>query len=86
MTTIRVENPPANWDDARDVPFFRITARVFTSNFCLSATVLLASYDDDAVLAVPSRHEHGVSDAPAPSTTHTADERELLPVRVRRTR
>ena len=86
MTTTRVENLPAIWDDARDVPFFRITARLFTPDFCLSATVLLASYDDDAVLAVNSSQNPSVSDAPAPRTTHAADERELLPVRVRRTR
>jgi hypothetical protein len=47
MSTNRVETLPAIWDDARDIPFFRITARLFTPEFCLGASVLLASYDDD---------------------------------------
>ena len=38
---------PTVWDDARDVPFFRATARLFPPAFCLGATVLLASYDDE---------------------------------------
>jgi hypothetical protein len=30
LTTTAVENLPAIWDDARDIPFLRITARLFT--------------------------------------------------------
>ena len=48
MTTTRVENLPTTWDDARDVPFFRITARLFSPEFCLGATVLLAGHDEAA--------------------------------------
>ena len=53
MTTTRVELP-AIWDDARDLPFFRITAGLFPPDFCLGATVLLASYDDDTVEVTPA--------------------------------
>ena len=50
MDTTAVENIPQRWDDARDVPFFRITADLFPPAFCMGASVLLASYDDDAAL------------------------------------
>jgi hypothetical protein len=53
MTTSRVETVPTIWDDTRDLPFFHVTARLFTADFCLGASVLLATYDDDAVDAVP---------------------------------
>jgi hypothetical protein len=46
MTTTAVENLPAIWDDASDIPFFRLTARLVTSEFCLGAGVLLVTYDD----------------------------------------
>ena len=69
MTSTAVENIPAIWDDARDIPFFRITARLFTPDFCLRAGLLLASDDDTT----------GAAD-------HIHAERDLLPVRVRRTR
>ena len=35
------------WDDVRDAAFFGLTARLFGPGFCLGATVLLASYDDE---------------------------------------
>lgn len=47
MTTSRTETVPATWDDARDVPFFRITQALFSPRFCLGASVLLAGNDDD---------------------------------------
>ena len=48
MDTTAVETIPQRWDDARDVPFFRITADLFPPAFCMGSSVLLASYDDDA--------------------------------------
>jgi hypothetical protein len=47
MTSTAIENLPEIWDDVRDVPFFRITAQLFTPAFCLSASVLLASNGDE---------------------------------------
>ncbi len=47
MSTTRTETAPGTWDDARDATFFRITARLFSAEVCLGATVLLASYDDE---------------------------------------
>ncbi len=38
---------PAVWDDLRDVPFFRITSRLFDSSFLAGASVLLGSYDGE---------------------------------------
>ena len=47
MTTIRTETVPTTWDDARDVPFFRITQCLFSPRFCLGASGLLAGNDDE---------------------------------------
>ena len=47
MTTTAVENIPAIWDDARDIPFFRITARLFTPEFRVRAGLRLARNDKD---------------------------------------
>ncbi|SFU03511.1 hypothetical protein SAMN05660657_04947 [Geodermatophilus amargosae] len=47
MTTTPSENIPAIWDDARDIPFFRITARLFTPELRLGASLLLACNDKD---------------------------------------
>ena len=47
MSIRRTHSVPQDWDEARDIPFFRITSRLFTPEFCLGASVLLASYDDD---------------------------------------
>jgi hypothetical protein len=86
MTTITtVEQIPTAWDDTGDVRFFRITARVFTPSFCLGSSVLLASYDDDTVSG-------GQLTPPTPRDATTLDrsqpqpERDLVAVRVRRTR
>jgi hypothetical protein len=87
MTTIRVETLPTSWDDARDLPFFRITARLFTPDFLFGAGVLLASHDvtlDEA--ATPAATERTVTATPATTRTHTQAERGLLPVQVRRAR
>ena len=73
MNTNRLENLPTTWDDGRDVPFFRITAGLFSPEFCLGASVLLAGQDDDA-------------DDSCSSTAVAQPERELAPVPVRRTR
>jgi hypothetical protein len=47
MNRMRGKTTPQDWDDARDVPFFRITADLFPAAFCSGAGVLLASYDDE---------------------------------------
>ena len=49
MTTTCTETVPQTWNDEIDTPFFTITARIFAPDFCYGASVLLASYDDDAV-------------------------------------
>ncbi len=73
MSTDRVDTLPAIWDDARDIPFFRVTAQLFTSEFCLGASVLLASYDDDV---------HGDTRTIAPLITGVPQpDRDLTPVR-----
>ena len=88
MTTTAVETVPTVWNDARDVPFFRISARLFTVEFRLGASRLLASYDDtaDTVQDTPTQHGCGSPTAPAGVGTRTQAERDLIPVRVRRTR
>ena len=52
------------WDDERDGVFFAITSRLFDASFLAGASVLLASYDEDAAptRATPARSdadEHG---------------------------
>jgi hypothetical protein len=56
METSVLETIPSGWDDARDVPFFRITAGLFSADFCFGAGVLLAANDEDAgaLVAVPA--------------------------------
>ena len=88
MTTTRVRTLPVTWDDARDLPFFRITERLFTPDFCFGAGVLLASYDNDRPGAVDgaATTERRTSTATAARLdTHTQPERGRLPVQVRRT-
>jgi hypothetical protein len=55
MNAVGIETVPTTWIDERDVPFFRITASLFEPEFALGATVLLASYDSDAVIAAAGR-------------------------------
>ena len=80
MTRTSIENLPATWDDARDIPFFRIIAALFTPEFCFGASALLGSYDDttdDAqTTAAAQAADHAASD-----NQHVGD---LIPVRVRR--
>jgi hypothetical protein len=54
MSTCRRETAPGPWDDVRDTAFFRITAGLFAPDVCLGATVLLASYDDEAGTPPPA--------------------------------
>ena len=49
-----LETIPQQWDDERDVAFFRITAALFAPDFCYGAGVLLASYDPDDVVTEPA--------------------------------
>jgi hypothetical protein len=53
--TAATETVPTTWIDERDVPFFRVTASLFDPEFVLGATVLLASYDSDAIIAAARR-------------------------------
>jgi hypothetical protein len=52
MTITRIENVPLIWDEPRDVPFFALTAWLFSPDFTYGAGVLLASYD-------PAVGDHG---------------------------
>ena len=56
------ESIPETWDDQRDSAFFRLVAAVFSAGFVAGAGALLASYDDDVVVA-PVREPA----APAPA-------------------
>ena len=72
MHSTRGQTIPQDWDDARDIPFFRVTATLFSSAFCVGASVLLASNDDDdreaAIVAVehPAALAPSVTVAPVP--------------------
>ena len=46
MNTTSIENIPQIWTD-QDEQFFRVTAALFSPDFCYGASVLLASYDND---------------------------------------
>ena len=85
MTTTRVETLPTSWDDARDTPFFRITSRLFSAEFCRGASVLLASYDDATSDAVQLRPSLDESSALAPAAVDTQPAPDLVPVPVPRT-
>ncbi len=88
MTTTRVETLPATWDDARDLPFFRITHHVLPPDLCFGASVLLASYDDapgtQATAAATERRT--VTATSASTDTRTQPERGLTPAPVRHPR
>ncbi len=86
MTTTRVESLPATWDDARDLPFFRITDRLFSPDFCFGASVLLASYDDTLGTLDTAAAPEPRTGTATPATTHTSTqpERGVTPARVRR--
>ena len=72
MTITRIENVPLTWDDPRDVPFFTLTAWLFSPDFSYGAGVLLASYD-------PAVSDHSVSAA-----DHASAAAELVTVGARR--
>ncbi len=63
MSSPRPETVPQDWDEARDIPFFRVTAHLFSSAFCSGATVLLASNDDHRATAVARPYERRSSAA-----------------------
>jgi hypothetical protein len=89
MSTTRVETLPATWDDACDLPFFRITARLFSADFCLGAGVLLASYDDDVpdtVGTAVAGERRTRTATPASPVSATSPERRRVPTQTRRTR
>jgi hypothetical protein len=59
----RIPTIPQDWDEARDIPFFRVTTGLFSSAFCFGASVLLASNDDDVSEASISTVERRAADA-----------------------
>jgi hypothetical protein len=52
MSIRRTHSVPQDWDEARDIPFFRATTGLFSPAFCFGAGVLLAGNDDDSEAAV----------------------------------
>lgn len=40
------ESLSGTWDDEVDATFFRITAHLFSADFCLGASAMLAANDD----------------------------------------
>ena len=80
MTSTSIENLPATWDDARDIPFFRITAALFTPEFCFGASALLESYDDTTDCVQDTWSE----EAATYDGTESQLVGDLIPVRVRR--
>ena len=46
MAGTAIETIPTTWDET-SASFFRITASLFDAGFCLGASVLLSSYDDE---------------------------------------
>lgn len=84
MISTNSENLPASWDDARDIPFFRITAALFTPEFCFGAGALLASYDDTTDLEPAAPCVDLESTAAATAGTSNQPTGDLIPVRVRR--
>ena len=58
MTATPIETIPTIWDDSRDSAFFRITARLFSCDFCFGASVILASYDVDETMTQSRSWHH----------------------------
>ena len=52
MNTTQIETIPQDWNEERDLPFFRVSAGLFSPAFCFGASVLLASYDDHHETAI----------------------------------
>lgn len=69
-----LETIPQTWDDARDGQFFRISSGLFSTEFCVGGSVLLASYDPEladaqAATSTPKRRNaaHEITtDSPLP--------------------
>ncbi len=78
MSATPVETIPATWDASRDVPFFRITADLFSADFCVLASLLLGSFDD-------GRAATASADTEQPTAAAQPD-LVPVPVRLRRTR
>jgi hypothetical protein len=53
MNTATTDLAQLNWDDVRGVCFFRITARIFSSQFCFGASTLLGTCDDIRQASLP---------------------------------
>ncbi len=51
MNGYGAQSLPLTWDSARDDSFFRVVVGVFAAGWLFGASVLLASYDDDASVA-----------------------------------
>lgn len=58
MNTAPTDPAHLNWDDVRDAYFFRITALIFSSQFCFGASTLLATYDDCLLPSCVSLQDH----------------------------
>jgi hypothetical protein len=84
MTSTAIENLPEIWDDVHDIPFFRIVAGLFTLEFCIGASFLLASNRSDEDTASFSVAE--VSTTSANADSHPQPARGGIPVPVRRNR
>ena len=72
MNTTRMQAIPEEWDEARDIPFFRVTAHLFSPAFCLGAGELLAGNDDDrgtssAAIEPPAACASSLTVDPVPS-------------------
>ena len=63
MNTTQIETIPQDWNEERDLPFFRVSAGLFSPAFCFGASVLLASYDDHPETS-PIATEPRAADAP----------------------
>jgi hypothetical protein len=63
MDIRRTQAVPQDWDEARDIPFFRVTTGLFSSAFCSGAGVLLASNDDETPASI-NTVEPSTADAP----------------------
>jgi hypothetical protein len=70
MTT---EQIPTIWTGADEAFFFRIVAGAFSSSFAAGASVLLASYNQDDLLAVPFVPCAGRTEVRSPHVQSAAD-------------
>ena len=86
MSATPIATIPTTWDDSRDGAFFRITAGLFSGDFCLGAGVLLANYDvDDTTTHTDSRRRPVCTAPPGELRSgRSGDERERPCSRSRR--